>query len=48
MPLAFKQVGLLTLQVAMWEACMQVNSYKCRDVRGYSLIVSELESLFDQ
>lgn len=46
-PLAFKQVGLLTLQGALWETCMQVNGYKCRDVRGCSLIVSELESLFD-
>lgn len=35
------------LQVALWETCMQVNSYKCRDVRGYSLIVSELERLVD-
>lgn len=33
MPLAFKQVGLLTLQGALWEPCMQANSHKRRDVQ---------------
>lgn len=47
MPLSFKQMGLLTLQVAVWEACTQVNSNKCRAERGYSLIASEWKSLFD-